>query len=83
MKEQELGLTRLLFRWLFQPRRVRARSSSRGSLLRFTPKGQSSDIRLLLLSKRKHCFRLEKEEMSGYWLEMLDPKQLLRVEEKE
>ena len=47
------------------------------------PKGQSSDIRLLLLSKRKHCFRLEKEEMSGYWLEMLDPKQLLRVEEEE
>ena len=39
-----------------------ARSSSQGSLLRFTPKGQSSDIRLLLLSKRKHCFRLEKEE---------------------
>ena len=26
------------------------------------PKGQSSDIRTLLLSKRKQCFRLEKEE---------------------
>ena len=39
-----------------------ALSSSLGSLLRFTPKGQSSDIRLLLLSKRKQCFRLEKEE---------------------
>ena len=60
-----------------------ARSSSRGSLLRFTPRGQSSDIRLLLLSKRKQCFRLEKEEENErVEFSLLDPKPSLRIEEE-
>ena len=52
-------------------------------MLRFTPKGQSSDIRLLLLSKRKQRFRLEKEEGNErVQSPMLDPKQRLRIEEE-